>query len=508
MTDEFDGIVFLESEIVEDDKDAPLGTLVRLGNQAAPKNLNAPASAQPSENKKPGDSVASIFQQIPSSNPYVQPTTLNSNSNANPQKPAPVSPTLAYANRVAAQRTVHPMPFQAVNPTTGAARPVQTVQIGNQVYVLTPVGAASAPRVVKSAKQSATAPQRSTQPASIRNSQQERHPHSAEFSSNGHVVHPVSPSQSNHNFSKTQIHHKTNSDGTQTIQLGDKYYMITPVQHPGDAHQNPHPTSRTTNPIGQPRPAVPAALKHQAPASTAQSTKSRPAPTATAKTAQTAPVKKVKAAEPASNTKTTPVAANKKPKTAEQPSTTAKTKTYEYDDDYIIQTYFAPKKTKNSTNKNNTEENKMAKEKTTTPETVIVEGDPNNPHGKFVIKRTDNNNFVFKLFSANKRVVAISAGAYASLSSCKSGIQSVINNAANAPIEDQTLKNVTEQKCPKWVVYQDKREEYRLRLIASNGNMVAMTNDGYTNKDSAKKGIDAIARAAQGADIVRNDDLW
>lgn len=141
-------------------------------------------------------------------------------------------------------------------------------------------------------------------------------------------------------------------------------------------------------------------------------------------------------------------------------------------------------------------------------EKVIVEGATGTPHGKFVIKCTDNKNFVFKLFSANKRVVAISAGFYNSLSACKTGIQSVINNAANAPIEDRTLKNPTEQKCPKWVIFNDKRGEVRLQLIATNGNMVASTNDGYLSKDAAKKGIDAVARAAQGADIVRNDDLW
>ena len=162
---------------------------------------------------------------------------------------------------------------------------------------------------------------------------------------------------------------------------------------------------------------------------------------------------------------------------------------------------------------NNLENDIMAKEKATpatkkATETVIIEGAQGVPHGKFVIKRTDNDNFVFKLFSANNKVVAISAGFYTSLSACKSGIQSVINNAAVAPIEDQTLKNIKEQKCPMCIIYNDKREEVRLRLIATIGNMVATTNDGYLSKDAAKKGIDAIARAAQGADVVRNDDLW
>lgn len=128
--------------------------------------------------------------------------------------------------------------------------------------------------------------------------------------------------------------------------------------------------------------------------------------------------------------------------------------------------------------------------------------------GKFVIKRTDKDNFVFKLFSSNGRVVAVSTNPYSALASCKSGINSVINNAATAPIEDQTLQKVVEQKCPKWVIFNDKRGEVRLRLIAANGQAVAATNDGYTTKDAAKKGIDAIARAAENAEIERNDNLW
>lgn len=141
-------------------------------------------------------------------------------------------------------------------------------------------------------------------------------------------------------------------------------------------------------------------------------------------------------------------------------------------------------------------------------ETVIIEGDPSTNHGKFVIKKTDKGNFVYKLYSYNHRVVAASADQYGSLATCKGGIQSVMKNAATAPIEDTTLKNVTEQKCPKWVIYEDKKGEIRFRLLASNGNNVCMTNDGYLSKDAAKKGIDAIARAAVGADVIRNDDLW
>ncbi len=153
---------------------------------------------------------------------------------------------------------------------------------------------------------------------------------------------------------------------------------------------------------------------------------------------------------------------------------------------------------------------KKENQKPSEEEKVLQEADETLPqHGKFVIKKTDKGNFTYKLFSSNKRVLAVPGGApYKDQSSCKVGIQSVIKNAATAPIEDQTLKNPVPQKLPKWEIYEDSQGEFRLRLRASNNNIVATTNDGYTSKDAAKKGIAAIARAAQGASIVRNDDLW
>ena len=157
------------------------------------------------------------------------------------------------------------------------------------------------------------------------------------------------------------------------------------------------------------------------------------------------------------------------------------------------------------------EETKAAKPATkaaVNAEQVIEEGDNSAPHGKFVIKKTDNGNFVYKLYSSNHRVVAIGAGLYTSIASCKSGINSVRNNAESAPIEDQTLQKWEEKKFPKWQIYFDKKGEVRLRLLASNGNIVATTNDGYLSRDAAKKGIEAIARASKGSSIVRNDDLW
>ena len=145
--------------------------------------------------------------------------------------------------------------------------------------------------------------------------------------------------------------------------------------------------------------------------------------------------------------------------------------------------------------------------KANSDETVIVEGE-GKTHGKYVIKKTDKGNFVFKLYSANFRVVAIGAQAYTTLGAAKIGVQSVINNAEKAPIENQTLKNYEPLKFPKWEIYLDKKGEYRLRLYATNGSLIATTNDGYADISGAKNGIVAVGRASKGCAIVRNDNLW
>lgn len=140
-------------------------------------------------------------------------------------------------------------------------------------------------------------------------------------------------------------------------------------------------------------------------------------------------------------------------------------------------------------------------------ETVLVEGE-GKVHGKYVIKKTDKGNFVFKLFSSNYRVVAIGAQAYTTLGAAKIGVQSIINNAEKAPVENQTLKNYETLKFPKWEIYLDKKGKYRLRLYATNGSLIATTNDGYADISGAKNGIAAVARASKGCAIVRNDNLW
>ena len=116
--------------------------------------------------------------------------------------------------------------------------------------------------------------------------------------------------------------------------------------------------------------------------------------------------------------------------------------------------------------------------------------------GKFVIKDTSNGGFKFDLKAGNDEIIA-SSQIYKSEASCKAGIESVKVNAL-APVEDQTVENFEVLKHPKYEVYTDKAGEFRFRLKAKNGEIIA-TSEGYKAKASALNGIASIGKNAPDA---------
>ena len=119
--------------------------------------------------------------------------------------------------------------------------------------------------------------------------------------------------------------------------------------------------------------------------------------------------------------------------------------------------------------------------------------------GKFVIGETKSGGLKFNLKAGNGQVIA-SSQVYKSIGSCKKGIQSVMTNAPIAPVEDQTVEGFAAQKNPKFEVYQDKAGEFRFRLKARNGQIVAV-GEGYTAMKSCLNGIESIKKNAPGAAI-------
>ena len=119
--------------------------------------------------------------------------------------------------------------------------------------------------------------------------------------------------------------------------------------------------------------------------------------------------------------------------------------------------------------------------------------------GKFVIKQTKTG-FVFNLKAGNGETIANSE-VYTTLAACKNGAASVAKNAPIAALEDQTVEGFATEKNPKFEVYADKRGEFRFRLKAANGQIIA-TGEGYKAKASCLNGIESIRKNAPEAAVV------
>ena len=118
---------------------------------------------------------------------------------------------------------------------------------------------------------------------------------------------------------------------------------------------------------------------------------------------------------------------------------------------------------------------------------------------KFVVKKTATG-VKFDLKAGNGEVIATSE-VYASEDGCKNGIASVQKNAPVAPVEDQTVEGFATEKNPKFEVYADKAGEFRFRLKAGNGQVIAVS-EGYKAKASCLNGIESVKKNAPDADIV------
>ena len=119
--------------------------------------------------------------------------------------------------------------------------------------------------------------------------------------------------------------------------------------------------------------------------------------------------------------------------------------------------------------------------------------------GKFVVSEAKTG-FKFNLKATNGQVIATSQ-IYDAIEGCMNGVESVKKNAPVANLEDQTVEGFKEEKHPKFEVYQDKAGEFRFRLKASNGQIIA-TSEGYKQMASCQNGIKSVAKNAPEAAVV------
>lgn len=119
--------------------------------------------------------------------------------------------------------------------------------------------------------------------------------------------------------------------------------------------------------------------------------------------------------------------------------------------------------------------------------------------GKFVISQS-RGGWRFNLKAGNGEIIAVSE-TYSSLDSCKNGAESVRKSAPNANLEDQTVEGFKEEKHPKFEVYKDKSGQFRFRLKAVNGEIIAVS-ESYTGKHNCLNGISSVRKNAAESSIV------
>lgn len=123
--------------------------------------------------------------------------------------------------------------------------------------------------------------------------------------------------------------------------------------------------------------------------------------------------------------------------------------------------------------------------------------------GKFAIKKVKTG-IKFNLKAGNGEIIATSE-VYSSESACKNGIESVRKNAPIANLEDQTVEGFETLTNPKFEVYTDKAGEFRFRLKARNGEIIAVS-EGYTRRSSCLNGIESVRKNAPEADVVEEEE--
>ena len=119
--------------------------------------------------------------------------------------------------------------------------------------------------------------------------------------------------------------------------------------------------------------------------------------------------------------------------------------------------------------------------------------------GKFVVRQTATG-FKFDLKAGNGETIATSE-VYTTEAACLNGVESV-KKCCVKEVEDQTVEPIAEVKHPKFELYTDKAGEFRFRLKARNGEVIAVS-EGYKAKASCLNGIESVKKNAPEAEVEK-----
>ena len=111
---------------------------------------------------------------------------------------------------------------------------------------------------------------------------------------------------------------------------------------------------------------------------------------------------------------------------------------------------------------------------------------------KFEIYKDKADEFRWRLKAGNGAVLATAGQGYKAKADAKKGV-------------DNLMKAGTDDKM-KFEVYEDGKKQFRWRLKAGNGQVIATASEGYKAKADAEKALESIKEKACKAEVVELKD--
>ena len=110
----------------------------------------------------------------------------------------------------------------------------------------------------------------------------------------------------------------------------------------------------------------------------------------------------------------------------------------------------------------------------------------------YQIYEDNSGEFRWRLTSGND-IIADSGEGYSSEGSAREAAQRVQRDAPEA--------DILESGTPHFEIYKDRADEFRWRLISSNGRIVGDSGEGYSSESGARRAVENVMSDAATADI-------
>jgi uncharacterized protein YegP (UPF0339 family) len=112
------------------------------------------------------------------------------------------------------------------------------------------------------------------------------------------------------------------------------------------------------------------------------------------------------------------------------------------------------------------------------------------PKLRFEVYQDRQDEFRWRL-KADDKTLATSGQGYKAKADCKKGIERIKSDA------DTKLK---------FEVYEDRKKDYRFKIVATNGQEIGASSGGYKDKSEAEKVVDMIKKGAKDAEVIEKKE--